>query len=384
MFMFAYVLFFFFFSSRRRHTRCSRDWSSDVCSSDLQRNLDIPLGMPFQMEGTTVYCFRCSLLRRYGFSLGLSRWIRRNLRNYDLVHIHAFFSYVTVPLVYYAKKYKVPYIIRPSGELSSWSLKQSRIKKRLYLSLLGRRCLNSASVLHFTSEDEWTAGRRLAPGTPSVVIPLGTDTFTEEEFPTRGRFRKKYPMLNQKLLIVFLSRLDHKKGLDRLLPAISTLAMGRDNFAVVIAGSGEREYEARVHDLVLAHGLKEKVIFTGFVQGQDKMDLLRDADVFVLPSYDENFGLAVIEAMAVGAPVVISNNVGIYHEVTEYGAGLVTSCESDEIAHALSTLLDNESLRRKMGKSGRRLVGDKFTWEKVAARLIEHYETILSQGKVSP
>src|SRR2546430_12534668 len=79
-----------------------------------------------------------------------------------------------------------------------------------------------------------------------------------------------------------------------------------------------------------------------------------------------------------------TNNVGIYHEVTEYGAGLVTSCESDEIAHALSTLLDNESLRRKMGKSGRRLVGDKFTWEKVAARLIEHYETILSQGKVSP
>ena len=359
---------------------------ADIASTDadVQGNLDIPLGMPFQMEGTTVYCFRCSLLRRYGFSLGLSRWIRKNLRNYDLVHIHAFFSYVTVPLVYYAKKYKVPYIIRPSGELSSWSLKQSRIKKRLYLSLLGRRCLNSASALHFTSEDEWTAGRRLAPGTPSVVIPLGTDTFTEEEFPTRGRFRKKYPMLNQKLLIVFLSRLDHKKGLDRLLPAISTLAMGRDNFAVVIAGSGEREYEAHVHDLVLAHGLQEKVIFTGFVHGQDKMDLLRDADVFVLPSYDENFGLAVIEAMAVGAPVVISNNVGIHHEVTEYGAGLVTSCESDEIAHALSTLLDNESLRRKMGKNGRRLVGDKFTWEKVAPRLIEHYETILSQGKVSP
>ena len=142
-------------------------------------------------------------------------------------------------------------------------------------------------------------------------------------------------MLDHKQLIVFLSRLDHKKGLDRLLPAIGTLAMGRDNFALVIAGSGEREYEDQVHDLVLAHGLQEKVIFTGFVQGQDKMDLLRDADVFVLPSYDENFGLAVIEAMAVGAPVVISNNVGIHHKVTQYGAGLVTSCESDEIAHAL-------------------------------------------------
>ena len=359
---------------------------ADIASTDadVQGNLDIPLGIPFQMEGTTVYCFRCSLLRRYGFSLGLSRWIRRNLRNYDLVHIHAFFSYVPVPLVYYAKKYKVPYIIRPSGELSSWSLNQRRIKKRLYLSLWGRHCLNSASAVHFTSEDERTAGRRLAPGTPSVVIPLGTGTFIEKELPPHGRFRKKYPMLDHKQLIVFLSRLDHKKGLDRLVPAISVLAMRQDNFAVVIAGSGEREYEACVRDLVLAHGLQEKVIFTGFVHGQDKLDLLRDADVFVLPSYDENFGLAVIEAMAVGAPVVISNNVGIHHEVTEYGAGLVTSCESGEIAHALSTLLDNESLRRKMGKKGRRLVGDKFTWEKVAPRLIEHYETILSQGKVSP
>ena len=359
---------------------------ADIASTDadVQGNLDIPLGIPFQMEGTTVYCFRCSLLRKYGFSLGLSGWIRRNIRNYDLVHLHAFFSYVPAPLVYYAKKYKVPYIIRPSGELSSWSLKKGRIKKELYLSLIGRRCLNAATALHLTSEDERVAARRLAPGTPCIVIPLGTDTFTEEEFPTRGGFRKKYPMLDHKQLIVFLSRLDHKKGLDRLLPAIGTLAMGRDNFALVIAGSGEREYEDQVHDLVLAHGLQEKVIFTGFVQGQDKMDLLRDADVFVLPSYDENFGLAVIEAMAVGAPVVISNNVGIHHKVTQYGAGLVTSCESDEIAHALSTLLDNESLRRKMGKNGRRLVGDKFTWEKVAPRLIEHYETILSQGKVSP
>lgn len=358
---------------------------ADIASTDadVQGNLDIPLRMPFQMEGTTIYCFRCSLLRQYGFSPELTGWIRRNLRNYDLVHIHAFFSYVPVPLLYYAKKYNVPYIIRPSGELSPWPLKQSRMKKRLYLSLFGRHCLNTASALHLTSEDERTAARRLAPGTPSVVIPLGTDTFNEKEFPLRGGFRKKYPMLDHKKLIVFLSRLDHIKGLDRLLPAISALAMGRDNFTMVIAGSGEREYEAHVRDLVLAHGLQEKVIFTGFVQGQDKMDLLRDADVFVLPSYHENFGIAVIEAMAVGAPVVISNNVGIHYEVTEYGAGIVTSCESGEIAHALSRLLENESLRRRMGENGRRLVWEKFTWGKIAVGLMELYKAILSQGKVS-
>jgi len=353
---------------------------ADIASTDadVQGNLDIPLGIPFQIEGTTVYCFRCSLLRKYGFSLGLTGWIRRNLREYDLVHIHAFFSYVTVPLVYYAKKHKVPYIIRPSGELNTWSLKQSRIKKGLYWLLVGKYCLNTARVLHLTSEDERVAARLLAPGTPSVVIPLGTDTFTEEEIPTRGRFRKKYPMLNQKLLIVFLSRLDHKKGLDRLLSAISALAIERDNFAVVIAGSGEREYEAQVHDLVLAHGLQEKVIFTGFVQGQDKTDLLRDADVFVLPSYDENFGLAVIEAMAVGVPVVISNNVGIHHAVTEYGAGVVTACESGEITHALNNLLKHDSLRRTMGQNGMKLVKEKFAWEKVARELFGLYQSILS------
>ena len=185
-------------------------------------------------------------------------------------------------------------------------------------------------------------------------------------------------MLNQKLLIVFLSRLDHKKGLDRLLSAISALAIERDNFAVVIAGSGEREYEAQVHDLVLAHGLQEKVIFTGFVQGQDKTDLLRDADVFVLPSYDENFGLAVIEAMAVGVPVVISNNVGIHHAVTEYGAGVVTACESGEITHALNNLLKHDSLRRTMGQNGMKLVKEKFAWEKVARELFGLYQSILS------
>src|SRR5207245_8187416 len=129
---------------------------ADSCSAEeeVQGNVDSSLGFSFQMEGTTVYFFRCSLLRKYGFSLGLSGWIRRNLGNYDLVHLHAFFSYVPVPLVYYAKKYKVPFIIRPSGELSSWSLKKGRLKKELYLSLIGRRCLNAATALHLTSEDE--------------------------------------------------------------------------------------------------------------------------------------------------------------------------------------------------------------------------------------
>jgi glycosyltransferase involved in cell wall biosynthesis len=357
---------------------------ADIASTDadVQGNLDMPLGTPFQMEGTTVYCFRCSMLRRYGFSSGLTWWIRRNLRNYDLVHFHAFFSYVTIPLAYYAEKYKVPYVIKLSGELDPWSLKQSRIKKWLFLSLFGRHCLNAANALHVTSESERTAARRVAPATPGVVIPLGTDTFPEEDLPPKGEFRKQYPMLDHKTLIVFLSRLDHKKGLDRLIPAISVLAKKRDNFAVVVAGSGDREYEARIRDLVRKQGLKEKIIFTGFLHEQAKLDLLRDADVFVLPSYDENFGIAVIEAMAVGAPVVISHNVGIHHQVTEYGAGLVTSCEPGDIAQALSTLLENESLRRKMGENGRRVVAEQFTWEKIATGLMELYQAILSRGKM--
>ena len=349
--------------------------------ADVRGNIRIPLAQPVEIEGVTVYCFRSPFLRKYGFSWGLTQWLKEHVRNYQLLHIHAFFSYVTAPTAYYAKKSEIPYIIRPSGELNPWPLRKSPIKKSLYLSLFGKQCLNNASALHLTSEDERKAAQRLSSRAKTVVIPLGLHPLVENGFPRKRDFVKKYPMLAQKKLIVFLSRIDPKKGLDQLIPAVAYLAHQRNDFAVVIAGSGSGTYETAIHRFAVSEGLGDNIVFTGFLQGQEKSGLLRDADIFVLPSYDENFGLAVVEALAMGVPVVISKQVGIHHEVTQYGAGIVTECHAGIIADALKRLLDNEPLRIKMGENGRRLVREKFTWEKVSKELMELYESIVSEGK---
>lgn len=339
----------------------------------------IPLGRPVVVEGTTVYCFRSPFLRKYGVSWGLTRWLGSHVKEYDLLHLHALFAHVTGPLVRSARRHKVPYIVRPCGELDPWPLRKSRFRKRIYLSLVGRRCMNEASALHVTCEDERRSAQEFVPGIPCVVVPLGVDLLMDDAVPPQGGFREKHPELGQKTLIVFLSRLDPIKGLDRLLRALGCLSHERDDFAVAIAGSGSGSYERWVRECVLANGLQAKVVFAGFLQGVDKLVLLRDADVFVLPSYHENFGLAVVEAMAAGVPVVISDKVGIHYEVAQGGAGLVTACDSRAIGEALRKLLDDGALRKMMGENGERLVREKFAWEQVATALIDLYESVLSR-----
>jgi len=262
--------------------------------------------------------------------------------------------------------------------LDPWSLRKNRLVKKAYLSFIGKRCINNAAAIHFTSEYERLATQNLDLKVQGVTIPLGLNRHETTGTPTHTDLTKRYPSLVDKKIIVFLSRLHPKKGLDQLIPAIKCLLDNRDDFSLVIAGSGDEDYEDKVHMLVKAYHVEDKVVFTGFVQGQDKWDVLQAADIFVLPSYDENFGLAVVEAMSVGVPVVISDHVGIHHEVAQWGAGLVTACDSVQIAGALARLLDDDMLRRHMGEHSKRLVREKFTWDQVAKDLSRLYRSIVA------
>jgi glycosyltransferase involved in cell wall biosynthesis len=360
---------------------CRQGIEAEVATTDadVHGNISIPLGQPVDMEGVTVHAFRCPFLRRYGFSTGLTRWLKEHLREYAILHIHAFFSYVALPATYYATRWDIPYIIRPCGELDPWPLKKNRLAKQAFFTFVGSRILNRAAAIHATSEMEKTALERLGLNAPVWAIPLGVELPSENGLPPHGQFRKQYPGLNRKKLILFLSRIDPKKGLDLLLPALKRLREKRNDVVLAIAGSGPPAFERQIRHRVKDLGLDDLVIFCGFLDKQRKWMALRDADLFVLPSYDENFGLAVVEALGMSVPVVISDRVGIHHEVRECGAGLVVRCDAQEIADAIGKLLDDGALRLRMGENGRRLVEQKFTWPKVASRLIDLYKVIVSE-----
>jgi len=353
--------------------------------------LDVPLERPVFMDGVTVWYFPVEPPRWWCFSRTLGRALQMQVKHFDLVDIHSIFLWPTTVAAFSCQRWDVPYVIKPLGALdpacvsksydTTWVSLSSRVKKWLYLNTLGRLDLAGASAIHFMSQAEMEASRPLRLRPPGFVVPHGVECGQMEEESTSSRLHERYPQLNGKKVVLFLSRLDPIKGLDLLIPALGDLAPTRKDFAFVLAGLGNSAYEEDVVALVKRHGLQDRTVFLGFVQGEAKRSLLREADLFVLSSYHENFGIAVVEAMAAGLPVVISDQVNICREVRGAGAGLVTGLERKEIATAVELLLEDDNLRQEMGCKGALLVREQFTLEKVVKDLVQVYDQIIN-GRV--
>lgn len=341
----------------------------------------------------------------YKVSLPLSRWLSAHIRDYDLVHIHALFSYSSYAAASLAAKHGVPYIIRPLGVLNRWGMRnRRRLLKRLSYRLIEQRILRNAAAIHYTSQQERLEAEETGLRNESVVIPLAVDLSGFRELPGPERFFEKFAKARGKDIILFLSRLDQKKGLDLLLGAFaevhreydrrpateerrpssvvglpSSSVVGRLRPLLVIAGDGEDQFVAGLQERARDLGIGNAILWTGFLEGGDKMSALAAASLFVLPSYSENFGIALVEAMAAGLPSVMSDQVGIAGDAKEYDAGLVVPCEVGPLASALQRLLDDPELRGRLSANARRLVGDRFSLEAMSDSLVKLYDRVLSR-----
>ena len=341
--------------------------------------LDVPINTEVDQRGYKIWYFPVQFLP-YVFSLQMMNALRIHIKDYDLVHIHGLYRFPTTIAAYYARKYCVPYIMRPHGCLDPFLFYKSknRIVKRVHEYLAEKPNLNNAMAVQYTSKEEMF----LVPikiRAKSLIIPLGLDLKEYENLPPFGRFRKKYNLEGKRLILHF-GRINFKKGLDILVKAFAQIAGVRDDVYLVLAGPDNEGYIQKVEKWLIQEGIKNKTIFTGMLQGDDKLAVLQDADIFVLPSYSENFGIAVVEAMACGLPVVISNKVNIWREIQDAEAGLVTSCDADKVAEALRTLLDEESLRFRTGEAGKSLVSMKYNWDVVVNDIIGAYQSIVDRS----
>ena len=358
-------------------------------NSDSYGILDVPLNRAVAMDGVEVWYFPVERPRWYCFSRPLGRALRERVGDFDIVHIHTIFLWPTTIAAYWSRKRGVPYLITPAGALDSGSLAKryagwkasmlSRAKKSLYLNTIGKWDLNGATGIHFILQAEMEARQAQKLHPQKYVLPWGIDVSPAEDASSLLRLREQYPQLLNKKIVLVLSRLDPIKGLDILINALGCLAAKRDDFALVVAGSGEEKYESYLTALVNQRGLQDRTVFLGLVEGDDKWEVMRQADVFALPSHHENFGLAVLEAMAAGLPVVISDKVGIHHEATNAGAGLITSLEPKEIAASIETLLDDQELRKRMGSAGVTLARQRFSWESAVENIAREYARITNR-----
>jgi len=338
--------------------------------------LRVPLGVAQHEDGATFWYF-ARQTRFYTFSWPLTRWLARHVHEFDLVHIHALFSYAALPAALLAHRAGVPYIVRPLGTLNRWGMMHRRPGlKQVSFRLIETPILRDASLIHFTSEQERSEAMDLDIRTPSVVIPNPLPS-SSSACP-RGQFREQYPQLTNRTILLFLSRFDRKKGLDLLIDAFVKVRAKAPDVALVLAGGGDPSLIAELRAHAERLGVASDIFWPGFLDGPEKWAAFADADLFVLPSYSENFGIAVVEAMAAGLPVVVSDQVGIHCEIASAQAGAVVPCHAAELARALLHLFQDAPMRIAMGQNGKCLAQTQFSTENVGRKLIAAYNGLLN------
>lgn len=348
--------------------------------------LDVPLNQKVTYNGASVYFFNrfspsVAPVREFSFSIGLTKWLWQNIQNYDLVHIHAIFSYPPTIAMAIARQKKVPYIVRPLGQLCEWSLEQSALRKKIYLGLIERKNLNNCQRLHLTSSQEQEECERLNLDSNSFILPHGLN-LSQQISDSRRLLREHFQLPQDEPIVLFLSRIHPKKGLDHLIPALKTIANRR--FTFILAGNGEPDYEQQVKALIADNGLEQRTIMPGFVEGELKDLLLQGSDIFALTSYSENFGVAVLEALAAGTPALVTPGVALAAEVKNNQLGYVVAQNKDDIADALGTYLDTTSdLKDSLSYRAYDFVVNNYSWATISAKLKTIYQDILNHKSIS-
>jgi glycosyltransferase involved in cell wall biosynthesis len=299
----------------------------------------------------------------------------------DVVHVHALWEEVQHQAAPAARRRGTPYLVTPHGMLDPWSLSQSRWKKKLYLAWRLRRNLNGAAALHFTTQTEADLVARLRLRSPPLIETLGLDLAEFETLPAPGMFRARYPAVGERPIVLFLGRLHPKKGLELLIPAFDEAAL-RDA-VLVIVGPDSDGYRAKLEAQVAARRLTGRVVFTGMLHGPDRVAAFADANLFVLPSYQENFGISVVEALAAGTPVVISDQVNIWQDIVAASVGGVVAPDAKLLATELRRWMSDNAVRKSAAERARPFVWQRYDWRQIAGRWVNHYHSLPRPGNTA-
>jgi glycosyltransferase involved in cell wall biosynthesis len=295
------------------------------------------------------------------------------VRGFDVVHLHAIWLPCNWSAAGSARRNKIPFIVSLHGTLEPWALNHKAWKKKIAWWAIEKRNIKSAAVLHATAGQEADNLRKLGLRNPIAVIPNGVDL----------------PILNERTdssdtqrTVLFLSRIHPIKGLLNLVEAWRRVhPLG---WKLVIAGIDEDRHEARVKAVVKDAGLEDRICFTGPVFGEAKRELFESADVFVLPTFSENFGLVVAEALSFGVPVITTKGAP-WRELQEHKCGWWVDIGVEPLAEALREAVSiSDDDRREIGARGRRLVAERYAWPSVANEMKSVYEWMLGGGQPPP
>ncbi len=329
-------------------------------------------------EAVTIRLFTPGFPSFLGGSPAMKAFLAPRVTDFDAVHVHGIWEGCLADLHELARKAGRPFFISAHGMLDHWSIRQSRWKKQLALRWLKTgTMLRGADAIIYGTEDERAEGHDFVD-TNAVVLPNGIHAaqLDREKLPDAGPLIKAHPELaSWERTILYFSRVHPKKGLDLLLDAFISIAPEMPGAGLLIAGiAQDGRYEQELRERIGSSGLDERVVFITELVGPAARSVFRKADIFVLPSHQEGFSMAILEAMALGLPVLITDRCHLPGVETEWKAGLVVPDELEAITRGLAKLMRcSRQELCMMGDRGRAAVIGNFDWDVIAQRLASIY-----------
>ena len=326
-----------------------------------------------------ILCQRTPGISRFfrEFSLELYRYLQQHIHEYDIIHCHGLWHFGT--LAPFMIDRKVAKVITTHGVLDRWVYAHHNSKKQLMDTLAQKAYLRRADLVQINNTDEQQdVLRYLGHQHPNVVIiPNGVKMSDFTNLPAKGSFRQKFNLPTDRKMVLFMSRLNAKKGLDLLLPGFREYVRTHPGTMLVLAGSDDG-YETTARQFVADNNLSDSIRLVGMLTGEDKLAALADADLFTLPSYSEGFSMAVLEAMAAGTPALVSDRVGFGEAIRQHeAAGLLDSLTPESVTKGLEKLLGDDQLRARIAKNATALLAERYDINVVAKQLLDEYAKVV-------
>jgi glycosyltransferase involved in cell wall biosynthesis len=365
-----------------------------VYTTNAGLNGQVPINRATEVDGVSVTYFSFSPYLEFlgatgwQFSWRMTECLRTNINRFDLVYIVSIWNYPSIMAAHYCREYGKPYIVSPRGHLYPETVNKKGWKKWPYYYLAAKKPLESAAAIHYTTADEAEKTHPyLGLKQRFLVIPNGIDLREFQEIPAKQELCRLYPQLNGKKVILFLGRISWKKGLDIVVATYRKLIRERNDLHLLIAGHDHEGFGAQVKSLLEQSGIpytdelgapahNPAVTFTGMLIGREKLAAYAGSDLLILPSYSENFGMTVLEAMACGTAVVISDGVGIAREVEKYRAGLVIERRTDKLYAGIRYLLAHPDSRQELVANGKQMAAA-YRCETIAQNMIFELEKLV-------
>lgn len=357
----------------------SRDNDVKVLSSDsCKERLKFPNGRyDVDVEGIKVDYFK-NISNRFKLATMLDTplfapfKIRKDIKNYDIVHIHEHRQTLAIIVSYFARRNNIPYIVQAHGSVLPFFQKEAL--KNLFDKVFGFRILHNASCVFALTEVEKEQYLKMGVEEDKIeIVPLGINLEEYEDLPSYGRFRSKFNINDDEKLILFIGRIHEIKGLDLLIDAFNDLIHNGSNNSIKLAIVGPDDgYLSKLEEKIEDYSLEEDVIITGPLYKEEKQEALVDCDLFVMPSKYESFTTSGLEAMACSKPLVLTKNNHI-HDWVDGNVGMSCEDNKDSLSEAIEKVLFDENLALTFGKNGKKLIKEKYNWDIINTQILKIY-----------